>query len=847
TTKKRNRISRVCGFCKRRKIKCDRGSPCLSCVKYGNRNCHYAEIELVAEGEIEKNGELESTLESLKKKLRSLEEYVGKANVAGITDEIVTGRLNLAWSHTNESTLKVSPVASEKDYINFFEGYTSVNVSEPIRRRNFGPLSWYALIKVDGALGILWEYVYAKHESYHERVRNMFHSGQDATDPDTKAFANKVNDDEGFNDVREISYINACGQQSFNILDSTEGIKQRHIFSAPASNRNEELELITKIKLALPSRKVIWLLYKRFFINCYLFMPCIDEVVLKEQLSKIIGEESLLEEPVADVQVSRRLDFAHLGALLLVLRFSYLTLFNNLNGSHDPRLSTDDPSPKVQELKYLLSNPIGLEIVEVAHECLNQFNLMRGINMSIMQLALLTRFYHMYAPEDGDGVDGGDAQVFNAMLIQMAYALGLHRDPDNFPDQCVDEKSNNLARKMWYCVIIIDLNNTMTAGTPMNVNINSFDTKVPFYKPGNENVVNVALEKHTVKAFKMLEASFERLADIMLKIMDVKGSVSIRDLEVKLEFMRDHYATFASEAFEEGVRNPHNLLTQLLRTKVFLNSSLFVVSVYLHVFNYYERRRDIKLAYNFLKRMMEICIGQVLPFYFEFYGLVDQFADVTDLIVAPSFEQACHKSVIVLTAIFIRVKIITMNFETSYDHSTKMNENSGYKSRYKKWVTLTESIEKSMRLFREFMAILSPRFYYAWRITKAQRIMCSLLTDQELFDRTRTSPKLVNLPLDNGMLDDLNEIFDKTFSRISQLKKEKGIKLNPNVGTPNFFPPSTNDSRSYNSVGSVPSTASSDSHGDVNLVPNDEIDRIWMLMLSLKKSNDNGATGYYNN
>lgn len=38
----------------------------------------------------------------------------------------------------------------------------------------------------------------------------------------------------------------------------------------------------------------------------------------------------------------------------------------------------------------------------------------------------------MYAPEDGDGADGGDAQVLTAMLIQMAYSLGLNREPDNF-------------------------------------------------------------------------------------------------------------------------------------------------------------------------------------------------------------------------------------------------------------------------------------------------------------------------------------------------------------------------------------------------------------------------------
>ncbi|KAM9935437.1 hypothetical protein OXX80_004992 [Metschnikowia pulcherrima] len=39
--KKRSHNTHVCNFCKRRKVRCDKGTPCSACVKYGNPICEY--------------------------------------------------------------------------------------------------------------------------------------------------------------------------------------------------------------------------------------------------------------------------------------------------------------------------------------------------------------------------------------------------------------------------------------------------------------------------------------------------------------------------------------------------------------------------------------------------------------------------------------------------------------------------------------------------------------------------------------------------------------------------------------------------------------------------------------
>lgn len=70
----------------------------------------------------------------------------------------------------------------------------------------------------------------------------------------------------------------------------------------------------------------------------------------------------------------------------------------------------------------------------------------------------------MFGPEHGDGADGGDSQVINGLMVQMALAIGLHRDgsvitnmndiiSDSIEGSVAEEDSTkiqNLHRKIWF-------------------------------------------------------------------------------------------------------------------------------------------------------------------------------------------------------------------------------------------------------------------------------------------------------------------------------------------------------------------------------------------------------------
>ena len=206
-------------------------------------------------------------------------------------------------------------------------------------------------------------------------------------------------------------------------------------------------------------------------------MPIIDETEFKTEISKIVGPEEYDETDV-ELTVEKRLDFAYLGILLTILRLTYLSLFLNRNGVNEDNLNTTDPSEEAQELKYLLSNPINITVTDVAQECLEQFDFLRKTNFTVLQCTFLLRLYCMFAPEDGDGADVGDSQTYNAMLIQMAYSMGINREPttnishgqwDILTD---DLKMNNVQRKIWFFLVICDLIQGYKFGNPLCIDKN---------------------------------------------------------------------------------------------------------------------------------------------------------------------------------------------------------------------------------------------------------------------------------------------------------------------------------------------------------------------------------------
>ncbi|CAI5757435.1 unnamed protein product [Candida verbasci] len=720
---KRFRITKVCDFCKKRRVKCDLEQPCSTCIKY-KKECTYTERNSMVKqgGEKLETPNVKHELNELKNKLKLLEKSVTSEAIPPESNYDINEFVNV------NDFIGNNQIESNLDNYNFFERLTPTKDKDPIRKRNSGPLSWITLIKNDNANSLVWNHMSTIKDSFDYKV---FANQNNASQTDID-FTKKVHDE------------NKVQSASFGLSFYQGGL-------------NEELQLVEKIKFVLPTKQVIWLLYDRFFNILYPLFPIIDETNLKVNLEKILGD---------DLHVEKKTDFIYLGILLIILRLSFISLF-----SHD--LSTNESNYRT-ELKVLYDNPVNIEVINIACSCFHLFNYMRNSNITLLQLGVLIRLYHSIAPEEGDGLDGGDAEVSIAMLIRMALQLDLHREPDKFDHSSRDEKLNNLGRKIWYTLIMQDLDNAMAHGTGLNVNAYSFDTEIPFYTPGNENVTNATLEKIAGSGFPNLESAYEPLYELQDMLFKVKGTVNLSVFVKKLNYveryLEDRYGSIL-EDYNFNLNLEESFLMSI-NLKIFFNCTYWLLSIYSHLMNHYERIANQRLLYYYLKKSFSMCLNKVIPFVDKIMGNLDKLKPPHDLLITPSLELACHKSIILSLAIYVRLQYSINVLQYKYDHLTRMKSNNpadtAYKVHFKKLNNCFNLLSKSSDFFLKCLSKLSYRYYYAWRVTKAQKYVTSIVDDE--FMRKYKLPYNVDL-LTTEMLTDLENIMINSLNQIEQAKK----------------------------------------------------------------------------
>ena len=990
-SKKRNRITLSCNYCKRRKVKCDRGQPCSSCVKYNvpglceynafvnSENQHMGELppftvqssnglkksKFDVNNEIMKSQEAQDTdttvhseLEMLKDKIRQIEASITVSSLSqqspnftppttdpyllnatinnnnsvsrthnnpiqlppltwhpstSSTPRSISAESNLRseqslntsplhdYSESNTKYVGINPFGSSEETINFYEGYTPVIIKSSSRRMNFGPFAWISIVSKDIALRLLWKYAkerkvldFGAQKALNWKLEKVNeekgcvekdHTGKiNQSDVESrnsqeseleKEFLEKTMDRDGYNDIRLYNNILDDEENQGDKEKRFKDEKQRKInmnknaislgLTVFEGQIDQELKLIDKIKVVLPKQRVIWILINKFFLLVYPFLPFIDESYFKSEMSRILGPEDHNDSKISELNIEKRLDLANIGILLIIIRFTYLSLFSNRNGVNENNLKTNDPSSKAQELKYLLSNPINIDVIHMAQLCLDQFELLRKTNLVVLQCALIMRLYHMFSPEDGDGADGGDSQIYSGMLIQMAYSMGLNREPDNFPEACNDEKVNNIGRKIWLFLALGDFNQAYSYGNPLCIDDKYVDTKLPYYKPGNENILDIELEKNVVSTFAYFSKFYEKLKTILDLTLSVKDSIKMEKLTRLMsdfeKFTHLHYGTlnqFFIPFKDDKFRYP---FIKIMKCKNYINLTSFNMIVFYHFFLHYEKRKQSNLSFFYLKKIYTVMLDEFVEGIFQ---LVEDnnvnFGEGADLIMNPSLEQIIHKSSQVNFAICIRLKLQLNKMSTCVDHDLKMNNDYGYQEKHLKLSKLVKYIQKLIDTFMTAMTNLSKRYYYAWKVTKAYRFLLEFSGFDEFVAK---ECDLYITEFSVGQVDELSRMCEASLRRLhkSRMSKRdtntdeqqnelqnKQLKNDIQVQGMN-----NNEEESIDNVQIKPSiplapgmsveSLNSLNFEELEFINNNEIDRLWMQMVSMKnEANSNPGT-----
>lgn len=605
------------------------------------------------------------------------------------------------------------------------------------------------------------------------------------------------------------------------------------------SNAHEQKpisEVIVQIIRVLPPPKVTWLLIERFFKYAYPLMPYLDQKSFYKDVQRIIDScpSNQSEIKTSTLKLSRRMDLSIIGQLLIVLKLSYMTLNSNLE------TPDDFPSHSSDEL-YLLSKDLNSDIIDVAQSCLDQFNLLSTCAIPIFQCALLMFEYKKI--DTFQGFVGFDAHIYINLLLNIAVAIGLNKDPDLFDPVVGNSPLGNLWRKIWYGLIAAEHVLFCESGSSKGVMNNSFNTKLPLFKSEYSNNFDDEIEKKSIERISnryRLHCKVNSIIDLCVK-MDkpttmgplITGVLDLEDMVYKkYGSLKDLLKKDFSTSFIQRINKVFELID-------YLQTISSMQPIYFKILQKFDSDQNLIASKFFTFKMLSIFMFVLFNFHELVCHSYRYFGIGFDHFTTPVIEVVIHKSWFILTTVSCKVMLIREELESlpqSSENAKKLNELNAFKL---KVTNFTDSF------YLPSLNILSQKYFYAWRMLKAHKFIISLLRDKQL-DYTNEERKSFNFIrfLNSEDLTKLNELLNLN---------NYDVRLNPsNFGKAMLERYKNNicdeDSRfpplNFKTIPNEPSVNISPLDGEVDLAPTDDF---WFDMFNKFGSNNNNNTDTYLN
>lgn len=636
-----------------------------------------------------------------------------------------------------QALIGVHPYDSKTDFISFYEGYSSMHVKDENRTINFGPLAWPSIMNKDPGLHALWETISNNVSSGQSFLTAAYDDvilfrpvGTSIPNNSETTFRKKAMEDDG----HEV-YTPYTSKNTFKkayILD----LQHQDL---PSTKSDEELPLIEKIRRALPNKRVIWTLVNRFFSHQYLLAPYLEEDNFRESLAELIGPESMLPETIEVIKITKKLDLTQLGILFVIMRLTYLTYLYNKTAKNIENKTSTDPDLEAQEIRLILTNPIGNESTKLAQAIFEQFQSVNQITVPMIQLVIYIKIISYYDPIEADQA-GTQTQTLDAVILQMAYVLGLNREPDSLSGALPNQTRNNLRRKLWCIVLLWDVNSRMKLGSPLMISHRGWDTRYPFHAEGNENIRNHALDRHVTDFYGksvFLSPALDRILD---QVLDISARANVAQLCGDLSvFENEVYREFVSlgECLKLLPSNRQQLdFFPHFGVKHFITRKQFLQSIYFHLYLFYEYR-DHKLSFFYLKKMLLITCGDFMPSYFEIF---DNDKICGDMILNPAMLNFIDKANLVFQSIIIRANYKIYKMRKLDNFKSRYETEETFRSYYQKVCKFSSYLIRCIELSLNAIGRLSHRYYHAWRIVKAHIYSAKIIGNEPFYQLLESSP-----------------------------------------------------------------------------------------------------------
>lgn len=763
--RKRSRMLQVCVLCKSRKVRCDKNMPCALCVRHKTAHlCRFEEIGLRAPpASFASFAEQRACAAAAPPQPQQPQpqtqpfapEFAVRGKLAAnpsLEDPQhlylvpATAALLLLRFTSFASVVAVNPIALPGETINFYLNYLCMSFDPvTLEEMNHGPMSWHSIVRIDPGMLDMWAF-----------MLNTKMVGSQISLVYTKALR-------PHQDLSLLQVLDRIRKHSLEKFDPTnmrlnaKNIPLGLTFNDP--NSKKDVGLPERLLGILPSRRIVWRLIDRFFAVLYPFYPYIDEASFRENVSRMVGPQLYADAPVEKVVFTGGMDGAVAGIFALVLRMSYLSYITN-----DIKKNTDMMSPEGDpDVREVLLAPIGIEFVDFARLCLNQYQLWNRSSLLVVQLIIFTRIYMEMAPEDPDGPGRDLFLVNNGVLLVMAYSIGLNREPDMLTDIFNDPRQNNVRRKLWLFILSKDILNLMKFGTPLTLAATFFsDTKPPFLDGSNNNCAVPGHDERAMPYFESLNEILPMVRQLVKVILNLKTDLQLSQLVQLLNalelYVQRRFGTL--RAFHTAFQKSDPLLVELLiQLPIYVPIQMFIISLYYRLFLHYETRGETALSFFYIKKLFTVLCKESLPFVRDMLEqLHPVFGSAMHLCVNPQLEYLMHRSAGFLSALIIRLGYQITKFD---NNGTVAASNRLTLLKY-----FMRSLSRCFKCCLLGMHKINHRYCYAWRISTTFTYIIRVLVCEGYYQRDVGALKVPVLLYDDDQIRDLAEVVGPVFLKV---------------------------------------------------------------------------------
>lgn len=746
--KRRNRVTLVCNVCKFRKVRCDRKQPhCTSCVKYNASHlCEYNGQVWSEKEALEKLSTIKpsvlpnqnlapeessepkeiSEVDSLRKRVKELESYIlfqnqfeAKSTIPFPTKftDLISGFQSLDSIHG------INPIQDNNDLIDLYNYNSIASDLNAMECVNHGPFSRYAIRQKDLNSKNIWNFMYEG-----IRGKNKVYTKDGVTQLEGKSNPYSL-----IQRIKKYS-VNKFDPQNYSRKSSS--LPLGLTYNDPTKNIADSRE--ERIKSILPLQNIIDFHIDNFFDFLYPFFPYISEPDFRKQISRILRTKSTLN-------IESKNDYAILGLLCIVMRLSYLSMITNNMEINENNVAESSTS----EIKKLLLHPIGIEFIDTARDCLNEFQLFHRTNLFVLQLAIFIKIYMTCAPEEPEGIIRNQFQIYNGVLVEMGYSMGLNRD--YFHD---NPSKINLRRKIWMYLRTVDTTQSMLYGNPYITSDRFTDAEVPSSSGG--------MEDYVVKAMEPLSKLLNHIQDILRLVLYVKKGISVVQLVEKLNILETYlfteYGTIQTffDAYME--KSFSDNFSKTLQLNVFIPVKFFLMALHNELFLYYENKQNLGIVFFYVKKILAGIVEEVLPYTLEFLEQPNfYFKYASQLLLNPSFQLFLHR---VNTMLFSLINRTGFSIEGLHIEDPK----------YEKYKLLKKYLVRCLKLTIIGILKLSHRQCSAWRTGNSHTFILENISSDDYYKESNESSDVRVFDFTENQLNDLINYIERLFPKLDMPK-----------------------------------------------------------------------------